>query len=120
MTCSAAYVSGKSIGEQIANSMPRWHARRRIGGFPSDGEIRQPAKQARVTLAVLAPSLAAEIAPLLMLWRSHLPVWQMSAIMAASWVFAWWLTWTFVLAMNAPGKSAMVRKPVEREGFPFS
>jgi hypothetical protein len=36
-------------------------------------------------LALLVPSLIAEVAPLVLFWHSHLPVWQMSGVIAATW-----------------------------------
>jgi hypothetical protein len=52
-------------------------------------------------LALLAPSLIAEVAPLVLFWHSHLAVWQMSGIMAASFAFTWWLTWAVVAAIKS-------------------
>jgi hypothetical protein len=40
----------------------------------------------------IAPSLVAEIAPLIYFWDAHLPVWQISVMMAVSWVVGWWAT----------------------------
>jgi hypothetical protein len=72
----------------------------RLTDFLAASERRQAVNKASVELAPLAPSLAAEMAPLFLLWHSHLPVWQMWAIMAASWAFTWRLTWTLALAMK--------------------
>jgi hypothetical protein len=51
-------------------------------------------------LALLAPSLIAEIAPLALFWHSHLPVWEMSGLMAASFAFMWWMTWMLIVAVR--------------------
>ena len=42
--------------------------------------------------AFIAPSLFAEIAPLVLLWNAHLPIWQVPVMMAAAWAASWWVT----------------------------
>jgi hypothetical protein len=56
--------------------------------------------------AFIAPSLVAEIAPLIYFWDAHLPVWQISVVMAASWAVGWWATW--IIAM--PWLSTRLRR----------
>jgi hypothetical protein len=85
------------IGSKTRNWLPRWHARSLRGH-------REPRTQ-RVSevaahFAIMTPSLIAEMTPPVLFWNDHLSVWQMSAIMAASWAVAWWLTCAFVLALN--------------------
>jgi hypothetical protein len=53
----------------------------RLRGFLAASERRQAVNKASVELALLTPSVAAEVAPLFLLWHFHLPVRQMSAIM---------------------------------------
>jgi hypothetical protein len=101
MTYPAAYLSGEPapFEEQIGNLWRSWTPARRRKPFLSVGfktEVTDEAAQ----LALLAPSLIAEVAPLVLFWHSHLPVWQMSGIMAASFAFTWWMTWTVVAIMQ--------------------
>jgi hypothetical protein len=49
--------------------------------------------------AFIAPSLIAEIAPLVLFWNDHLPIWQMSMMMAAAWAVGWWVTWIIAMSL---------------------
>jgi hypothetical protein len=101
MTYPAAYRSDEPtpFEEQIGNPWRSWTPARRRKPFLSVSfkmEVTDEAAQ----LALLAPSLIAEVAPLVLFWHSHLPVWQMSGLMAASFAFTWWMTWTVVAIMQ--------------------
>jgi hypothetical protein len=91
MTYSAAYFADKpaTIRQQIGGLSWNWIMSRLL-----QVRVNRQVVSEAFELAILAPSLLAEAAPLWLFWHSHLLVWQMSAIMAASWVFTWWLTWT--------------------------
>jgi hypothetical protein len=91
MTYSAAYFADEpaTIRQQIAGLSWNWILSRLL-----QVRVNRQVVSEAFELAILAPSLIAEAAPLWLFWHSHLLVWQMSAIMAASWVFTWWLTWT--------------------------
>jgi hypothetical protein len=52
--------------------------------------------------AFITPSLLAEIAPLFLFWNDHLPVWQMSVMMAAAWAVGWWATWIIAMPLSPP------------------
>jgi hypothetical protein len=93
MTYSAAYFADEpaTIRQQIGGLSRNWLVSRRLQVCVN----RQVVNEA-FELAILAPSLIAETAPLWLFWHSHLLVWQMLAIMAASWVFTWWLTWAVI------------------------
>jgi hypothetical protein len=101
MAYPTAYLSDElaPVSEQIGNVWLRLTQalrRKPLWSVRFKTEVSDEAAQ----LALLAPSLIAEVAPLVLFWRSHLPVWQMSAIMAASFAFTWWLTWTVVVIMQ--------------------
>jgi hypothetical protein len=101
MAYPAAYLSDEpaAFGEQIGNLWRSWQVERRRKPFCSisfKAEVTDEVAQ----LALFAPSLIAEVAPLVLFSHSHLPVWQMSGIMAASFAFTWWLTWTVVAIMQ--------------------
>jgi hypothetical protein len=49
--------------------------------------------------AFMAPSLAAEIAPLVLFWNDHLPIWQMPVMMIGAWAMAWWVTWIIAVPL---------------------
>jgi hypothetical protein len=85
------------IWNKTRNRLLRWHARSLVGRRqPRMQRVREVAAH----FAIMVPSLIAEMTPPVLFGNDHLSVWQMSAIMAASWAFTWWLTWTFVLALN--------------------
>jgi hypothetical protein len=50
-------------------------------------------------LALLAPSLIAEVTPLAMFWHSHFSVWQLSEMMLGAWAVVWWATWLITLPL---------------------
>jgi hypothetical protein len=50
------------------------------------------------------PSLIAEVMPLVLFWKDHVPVWQMSAMMFGAWASAWWLTWIVIAPVWKPGR----------------
>ena len=50
-----------------------------------------------VIIGILFLSLVGEVLPLVLFWDSHLPVWQMSLMMFAAWVAAWWTLWIVVM-----------------------
>jgi hypothetical protein len=104
MTYPTAYLSDEFAPflEQIGNFWRNWTPTRRRKPWWSvtfKAEVSDQVAQ----LALLAPSLIAEVAPLILFWHSHLPVWQMSGIMAAFFAFTWWLTWT-VVAITQGGR----------------
>lgn len=84
----------------------------RLRGFLAASERRQAVNKASVELALLTPSVAAEVAPLFLLWHFHLPVRQMSAIMVASWAFTWWLTWTLYPGDEGHGECPLNTNPI--------
>jgi hypothetical protein len=83
--------------EHIANMIEVRPLVKPGGGSYITSEVSDEGAQ----LALLAPSLVAEVVPLVLFWHSHLPVWQMSGIMAVSFAFTWWLTWTVVAIMQS-------------------
>jgi hypothetical protein len=97
MTYPAACLSDDpvTIQEQMADMWRSWRAPRKPRPFWSISIKSQLTNEAS-ELALLSPSLIAEAAPLGVFWHSHLPVWQMSGILAAFFAFTWWLTWTIV------------------------
>jgi hypothetical protein len=99
MTYPTAYLSDElaPLSERIGNIW-RTSVRRRKASWSVSFKAEVSDEIAQ--LALLAPSLIAEIAPLVLFWHSHLPVWQMSGIMTASFAFTWWLTWTVVAIMQ--------------------
>jgi hypothetical protein len=55
--------------------------------------------------AFMAPSLIAEVAPLVLFWNDHLPIWEMSVMMAAAWAVGWWATWIIAMPLGTRRKS---------------
>jgi hypothetical protein len=45
-----------------------------------------------VSFALLLASLVAEITPLVLYWKDHIPVWHMSLMMFSAWAVVWWGT----------------------------
>jgi hypothetical protein len=101
MTYPAAYFSDEpaAFSGQIWSL---WHGLRPLRGRKPLWSVRFKAEVSDevAQLALLGPSLIAEVAPLVLFWHSHLPVWQMSGIMAASFALTWWLTWTVAALMQ--------------------
>ena len=93
MTYSAAYFADEpaTIRQQIGGLSWNWIMSRLL-----QVRVNRQVVSEAFELAILAPSLIAEAAPLWLFWHSHLLVWQMLALMAASWVFTWWLTWIVI------------------------
>jgi hypothetical protein len=105
MKYSAAYLSGEPapLGEQIANIWREWTpAHKRKPFWPP--AIKAEVKNEVAGLALLAPSLIAEVAPITLFWHSHLPVWEMLGLMAGSFAFTWWMTWMLVGAIRGPAQ----------------
>jgi hypothetical protein len=101
MTYPTAYLPDElaPFSEQISNMWRSWTSVRRRKAWWSvsfKAELSDEVAQ----MALLAPSLIAEVAPLVLFWHSHLPVWEMSGIMAAAFAFTWWLTWAVVAIMQ--------------------
>jgi hypothetical protein len=98
MTYSAAYFADEpaTIRQQIGGLSWNWIMSRLL-----QVRVNRQVVSEAFELAILAPSPIAEAAPLWLFWHSHLLVWQMSAIMAASWVFTWWLTWTVLSVVKS-------------------
>jgi hypothetical protein len=107
MTYPAAYFSDErvTIEEQIENFWGRWHPSSKLRRFTHTDEKRRLSKSDLAIMAILIPSLVAEVAPLFFLWDSHLPVWQMSGLMALSWAFTWWLTGIVAFAVDLAAQS---------------
>jgi hypothetical protein len=107
MTYLAAYFSDEpvAIREQMENFWRRWQPSSRPWRFTHADEKHHLCQTDLTTKAILIPSLAAEVAPLFLLWDSHLPVWQMSGLMALSWAFTWWLTGIAVFAVDFAAQS---------------
>jgi hypothetical protein len=89
MTYPAAYFSDEPVAilEQMKNLWRRWQPSSKLWRFTHTDEKRRRCRTDLTTMAVLIPSLVAEVAPLFFLRDSHLPVWQMSGLMALSWAF---------------------------------
>jgi hypothetical protein len=64
----------------------RWFQPNRRGKASINGRDRL------LWAALLLPSLLAEIAPLIVFWNDHLPIWEMPVMMAAIWAATWWVT----------------------------
>jgi hypothetical protein len=110
MMCSAANLLDEpaAFGEQIGTLWRRWRVelgRKLFCCISVKADVLDQVGQ----LALLAPSLIAEIAPLVLFWKSHLPVWLMSGFMAASFAIMWWLTWTVVAVLDGSGN--VMRRP---------
>jgi hypothetical protein len=107
MTYPAAYFSDEpvAIKEQIENCWRRWQPSSKLWRFTHIGEKRRLCQTDLTTMAILIPSLVAEVAPLFCLWDSHLPVWQISGLMALSWAFTWWLTGIAAFAVDFAAQS---------------
>ena len=56
--------------------------------------------------ALMLPSLVAEVTPLMLFWKGHLPVWQMSSMMFGVWALVWWLTWVLAVPLRKRSRSA--------------
>jgi hypothetical protein len=82
------------IGNKTRNLLLCWHA-----GWRREYRT-QRGREVAVHFAMMVPSLIAEMTLPIPFWNDHLSVLQMSAIMAASWAFTWWLTCAFVFALN--------------------
>jgi len=101
MTYPAAYLLDESaqFGEQIGHFRRSWMPARNRKPSLSISFKAEASKEA-AELALIAPSLIAEMTPLVLFWNDHLPVWEMSGIMAASFAFMWWMTWMLVVAIK--------------------
>ena len=77
MTYSAAYFADKpaTIRQQIGGLSWNWIMSRLL-----QVRVNRQVVSEAFEVAILAPSLIAEAAPLWLFWHSHLLVWQMSAI----------------------------------------
>jgi hypothetical protein len=93
MTYPAAYLLDEpaDFAEQIGNLWRGWTPARKRKPFWSISFKAEVLNEA-AELALLAPSLIAEVAPLALFWHSHLPVWQMSLMMFGAWAVVWWGT----------------------------
>jgi hypothetical protein len=118
MTYPVAFLSDEptTIREQMGNIWRGWRASSSSRRWQTRGDSWQAGKQDVVALALMAPSLVAEIAPLILLWDSHLPVWQMSVVMAGSWAFTWRLTEAIAhaLCLATPSRP-LTTTPMETE-----
>jgi hypothetical protein len=82
MMLSASYLKAGHADEYFGDA--EW--------LPAKGRRRTGRRVAFLDAAFMLPSLIAEIAPLVLFWNAHLPVWQMSAMMGAAWATTWWLS----------------------------
>lgn len=90
MTLTTSYFSAPDVppNEYIKK---RWRSRFQIR--------RQVTTRDRMIFAAfMAPSIVAEVTPLVLFWDAHLPIWQMSVMMAVAWACGWWATW--IIAMR--------------------
>jgi hypothetical protein len=93
MTYPAAYLLDElaEFDEQIGNlwrSLTPARKRKPFWSIHFKAEVSKEVAE----LALIAPSLIAEMTPLVLCWNAHIPVWQMSVIMAAAWAVVWWGT----------------------------
>lgn len=90
------------ILEQIVNAMQQWRERGRATASRVDSAQSRTNSAAPVSLMLFTPSFLAEAAPLFLLRHAHIPVWEMSALMAGAWAGTSWLTWIISNAIEQP------------------
>ena len=81
------YFAAEAVLPDAYSRGSRWFQFRRRAGW----------RDQTLLAAFIAPSLVAEIAPLIYFWDAHLPVWQISVMMASSWAVGWWATWIIAI-----------------------
>jgi hypothetical protein len=90
-------MTGYFIAEDVSSNeylKSRWRSRVQIRR-----QARLTRRDRALFAAFMAPSLVAEVAPLVLFWNDHIPIWQMPVMMAAAWAVGWWVTWIIAMPL---------------------